>query len=163
MNYRRIKNLEEHAPLLISERGLSSGIRSGRVREACDRSARPATARKFDEDYLVAQIAHDLNNVLGTISGYGMLAQLKLSPGEPRRCIDNVLKASTRARVLTQQLFAIGRGDLIRAARSASSALSRRPSSGSRSRCPKECSSRGLCWPQRRTCWLMQPSSTRSS
>jgi len=112
MNYRRIKNLEEHAPPLISERGLSSGIRSGRVRVECDRSARRATAREFDEDYLVAQIAHDLNNVLGTISGYGMLAQLKLSPGEPRRCIDNVLKASTRARVLTLQLFAIGSGGL---------------------------------------------------
>ena len=112
MNNRRVKNLERHAPLLSSERGLKSSILCGRMRVECDQTARRATTREFDEDCLIAGIAHDLNNVLSTISGYGTLAQLNLSPGEPKRCIDNVLKASARARVLTQQLFAIGRGGL---------------------------------------------------
>jgi signal transduction histidine kinase len=75
----------------------------------CDRSAR-ATAPELGEDHLVARIAHDLSNVLSTICGYGALAQLKLAPGETSDYIDNVLRASAHARVLTQQLFAVGRG-----------------------------------------------------
>lgn len=116
----RIMNLEEYSPLLISERELSSDNRSDRVHVECDQSARRSMARELDEegrsarmevvDHRVARIAHDLNNVLSTICACGAVAQLKLGPGETNRYIDNVLKAGARARALTQQLFALGRG-----------------------------------------------------
>jgi signal transduction histidine kinase len=95
MHNARIRNLEEYSPQLLSEAGRSSAIRS-------DPAPEPG------EVHLVARIAHDLNNALSTICGYGALAQLKLAPGETSRHIDNVLKASAHARVLTQQLLALG-------------------------------------------------------
>jgi signal transduction histidine kinase len=116
----RTKNRQEHFTLLVSERELRSGIRSDRVHLECDQSARRATAREPDEerrsakmevvDHLAARIAHDLNNVLSSICGYGALAQRQLSPAETSRYLDKVVKASARARALTQQLFAVGRG-----------------------------------------------------
>jgi signal transduction histidine kinase len=93
MHNGRIMNLEEYP-----------------ARVERDRSAH-ATAPELGEDHLIAQIAHDLNNVLSTICGYGSLAQLKLAPGETSDYIDNVLRASAHARVLTQQLFEVGCGD----------------------------------------------------
>ena len=116
----RIMNLEECSPPLICERELSSDNRSDRVHVECDQSARRSTARECDEewrsarmevvDHRVARIAHDLNNVLSTICLCAAVAQLKLGPDETNRDIDNVLKASERARALTQQLFALGCG-----------------------------------------------------
>jgi signal transduction histidine kinase len=94
MHDARIVNLDEYPPPLPRQ---------------CDQSAR-ATAPELDEDHVVARIAHDLNNVLSTICAYGAIAQLKSAPGETSRYIDNVLKASAHARVLTQQLFAVGCG-----------------------------------------------------
>jgi signal transduction histidine kinase len=111
MDNPRIMNVEECRPLSISERGLGSRIRSDCLHAERDQPPGRATARELDENSLVAQIAHDLNNVLGTICGFGTLAQLKLGPHEVRRYIDNVLKAGAHARALTQQLSAIGCGE----------------------------------------------------
>jgi signal transduction histidine kinase len=107
-NPRNMNNVEEYRPLSIGERGLGSF--TGRVPER-DPPPRRATARELGENHLVARIAHDLNNVLSTICGYGTLAQLRLGPGQTRRNVDSVLKAGAHARALTQQLFAIGCGE----------------------------------------------------
>jgi signal transduction histidine kinase len=120
MDNRSTTKLEEHHPLFVSDRGLRSRIRFDRAHLKCDLSAEHTSARELDEDrrsakmevvdHFAARIAHDLNNVLSTICGYGALAQRQLGPGESSRYIDNVVKASVRAQALTQQLFAVGRG-----------------------------------------------------
>jgi two-component system cell cycle sensor histidine kinase/response regulator CckA len=108
------KNLEEHLPVVVSacERG-GNHLDSGQL--AGDQSGRGVNGRQIDEDrrsvkgeaidHFAAQIAHDLNNVLNTICGYGALAQGRLAPGETSRYIDNVVRASERARALAQQLL----------------------------------------------------------
>jgi signal transduction histidine kinase len=118
VNDRRIKTVEPHAPSLARERK-RSGNRSNRMHPECDTPAHRSTARELNEegrptgmevvDHCAARIAHDLNNLLSTICGYGALALRQASGGETRRCIDKVLKASARAQALTQQLFALGR------------------------------------------------------
>jgi signal transduction histidine kinase len=119
MNSPRTKDLAEHVPLLVSERDLGSGLRSDREHVECDRSTQCSTACELDdkersatvENLFAARIAHDLNNVLSTICCYGVLAQRQLGAVETNRYIDNVVKASSRARALTQQLFAIDGGE----------------------------------------------------
>ena len=119
MNDRRIKNVEAHAPLLVSERKPRSGISSNRVHPKCDSPAHRSTAPELIEDrssarievvdHRAARIAHDLNNLLSTICAYGSLALRQSGGGETSRYIDKLLKASARAQALTQQLFAAGR------------------------------------------------------
>ena len=118
MNDRRIKTVELHAPSLASGRKRSRN-RSSRMHPECDAPAHRSTARELNEegpstgmdvvDHCAARIAHDLNNLLSTISGYGALALRQAGGGETSRCIDKVLKASARAQRLTQQLFSLGR------------------------------------------------------
>ena len=117
MNDRRIKTVEQHALSLTSERK-RSGNRSNRMHPECDTPAHRFTACELNEeerstgmevvDHCAARIAHDLNNLLSTICGYGALALRQANGGETSRCIDRVLKASARAQALTQQLFALG-------------------------------------------------------
>jgi signal transduction histidine kinase len=118
VNDRRIKTVEPNAPSFARDRK-RSGNRSNRMHPECDTPAHRTTARELNEegrptgmevvDHCAARIAHDLNNLLSTICGYGTLALRQASGGETSRCIHKVLKASARAQVLTQQLFALGR------------------------------------------------------
>ncbi|HVS63341.1 MAG TPA: response regulator [Thermoanaerobaculia bacterium] len=62
---------------------------------------------------LAGDLAHDLNNVLGVISGYGELLQQRLDPGEPASYAGEILKASQRAGTLTDRLLAFSRRQLL--------------------------------------------------
>jgi len=59
---------------------------------------------------LAGGVAHDFNNILGVIMGYGELAQRQLGPGHPVRTrVDQMVKAAERAAGLTRQLLAFSR------------------------------------------------------
>ncbi len=59
---------------------------------------------------LAGGIAHDFNNILTAISGFGQLASTEVSADDPVAAdIDEILKASDRAAVLTRALLAFGR------------------------------------------------------
>ena len=62
-------------------------------------------------------IAHDFNNILGAILGYGELARNAASADCPmRRYLDNIMIAGLRAKCLVERLLAVtrgGRGDRI--------------------------------------------------
>lgn len=62
--------------------------------------------------HLTAGIAHDFNNILGAILGYTELAQHVLSngsPNDPRPYLDEVVKASMRAKELILQMLTFSR------------------------------------------------------
>jgi CheY-like chemotaxis protein len=63
---------------------------------------------------LAGGIAHDFNNLLGMITGYSELLQRELGP-EHRglRRVEEIRKAADRATVLTQQLLAFGRKQVL--------------------------------------------------
>ncbi len=59
---------------------------------------------------LAGGIAHDFNNILGAISGYTELLQMDAAPDTPTRArIDQVLKATARAKGLVDQILAFSR------------------------------------------------------
>jgi two-component system cell cycle sensor histidine kinase/response regulator CckA len=59
---------------------------------------------------LAGGVAHDLNNLLSPILGYGELLLDALGPGDARReSVDEILRAGFRARDLVRQLLAFGR------------------------------------------------------
>ena len=63
---------------------------------------------------LAGGVAHDFNNILGVITGYGELMQKQVPEDHPaRRRLEEILKASERAAALTRQLLAFGRKQLM--------------------------------------------------
>ncbi|HEY3121475.1 MAG TPA: PAS domain S-box protein [Vicinamibacteria bacterium] len=63
---------------------------------------------------LAGGVAHDFNNVLGVIIGYGELIRRGAHAGEPLRDrVDEILKAAGRAADLTQQLLAFSRKQVL--------------------------------------------------
>ncbi len=63
---------------------------------------------------LAGGVAHDFNNMLGVITGYGELLQLNLPPSGPlRKYADEIGKAGRRATALTRQLLAFSRKQVI--------------------------------------------------
>ena len=59
---------------------------------------------------LAGGIAHDFNNILGAISGYTELLQMDAAPDTPTRArIDQLLKATARAKGLVDQILAFSR------------------------------------------------------
>jgi PAS domain S-box-containing protein len=64
---------------------------------------------------LAGGVAHDFNNLLTAIMGYGQLLSLRLKPGDPGHGeADEILKAATRASVLTRQLLTFSRREVVR-------------------------------------------------
>jgi signal transduction histidine kinase len=60
---------------------------------------------------LAGAIAHDFNNILGAILGYGELAQNAACAGDPmRRYVDNIMIAGRRAKSLVECLLAFDSG-----------------------------------------------------
>jgi PAS domain S-box-containing protein len=60
---------------------------------------------------LAGGIAHDFNNILSAIIGYAQLAQMKLDPeSEPYADLKQVLQSGNRAKLLIQQILAVGSG-----------------------------------------------------
>ncbi len=68
-------------------------------------------AQKLEAIGLLASgVAHDLNNLLSPIMGYGEMVLLETPKEDPRRRrVEGILKASRRARDLVKQLMAFGR------------------------------------------------------
>ncbi len=67
-------------------------------------------ARKMEAiGTLAGGIAHDFNNILGSVMGYTELAQMKASDAEMERYLDQVLKASNRAKALVAQILTFSR------------------------------------------------------
>jgi two-component system cell cycle sensor histidine kinase/response regulator CckA len=92
--------------------------------------AMDVTARKELEDQfrqmqkmdalgqLAGGVAHDFNNLLTVIEGYGqMLHDDWPGPGQGRLDLAEILRASERAKVLTNQLLAFSRKQVVRLAR----------------------------------------------
>jgi signal transduction histidine kinase len=64
-------------------------------------------------DAQAGAIAHDFNNIIGAILGYGELAQNAASGDGPmRRYVDNIMIAGRRAKSLVDRLLAFSRGVL---------------------------------------------------
>ena len=63
---------------------------------------------------LAGGVAHDFNNILTLISGYGTMALSRLSADDPiREYIQEILTAGDRAATLTRQLLAFSRKQLL--------------------------------------------------
>ena len=64
---------------------------------------------------LAGGVAHDFNNVLTAILGYGSLLASRLAPDAPgREEVDEILHASERAAALTRQLLAFSRRQVLK-------------------------------------------------
>ncbi len=64
--------------------------------------------------HFAAKVAHDFNNVLTAIVGYGNLLLLKMRPGDPlRNYIEQMLAASERGSQITQSLLIFGRRQVV--------------------------------------------------
>ncbi len=62
---------------------------------------------------LAGGVAHDFNNILGAILGYGEIAQKDATEGSAlRRCIDNVMHAGARGKALVERILAFSRSGL---------------------------------------------------
>ena len=61
---------------------------------------------------LAGGVAHDFNNLLTAILGYSTLVKDGLTDPVPRRNVDEVIKAATRATALTKQLLAFSRQEV---------------------------------------------------
>lgn len=64
---------------------------------------------------LAGGVAHDFNNILTAIIGYGNILQMKIGEGDPVRVyVNQILGASEKAAHLTQSLLAFSRRQIIR-------------------------------------------------
>ena len=81
-------------------------------------SSQPLTERSWQEKVetvrlLAGRIAHDFNNMLTVITGYGQLMLKTCAPNDPqRRRAEEIAKAGERAADLTRQLLAFSRRDV---------------------------------------------------
>jgi len=66
---------------------------------------------------LAGGVAHDFNNILSAIVGFGNLLQIKMADDDPNRVyIDNILLSAEKAAGLTQSLLAFSRQQVIKPA-----------------------------------------------
>src|SRR3974390_1930080 len=63
---------------------------------------------------LAGGVAHDINNVLTAILGYGALAQKRAAEGScVRRCIDNIMQAGVRAQAIVDGMLEFSRSNVM--------------------------------------------------
>jgi signal transduction histidine kinase len=93
---------------------MTSSLRHWR-REVRERDDRLRQAQKMEAiGRLAGGVAHDFNNVLTAIKGYGELLAESIEANDPRRQdADEILKAAERAANLTKQLLAFSRRGIV--------------------------------------------------
>jgi PAS domain S-box-containing protein len=99
-------------PILDSE-----GNKLGAVAAMIDITERKHLEQQFRQSqkmeavgHLAGGVAHDFNNFLTIITGYGQMIQRNLEPGSSMRAhVDEILKSGERAAALTRQLLAFSR------------------------------------------------------
>jgi two-component system cell cycle sensor histidine kinase/response regulator CckA len=106
--------LLENAHLVPGEEPGARGFIEGTLVDITERRRLEGQLRQFQKVEAIGQlaggVAHDFNNILGVITGYGELALRQLEPEHPvRPRVDQMLKAAERAAGLTRQLLAFSR------------------------------------------------------
>jgi PAS domain S-box-containing protein len=116
--------LESNAVPILNAKGVLIGFR-GVDRDITDRKKAEEEKEKLENQLRQAQkmeaigqlaggVAHDFNNILTAIIGYGDIIQMKLKEDDPLRIyIDQILASSDRAANLIQSLLAFSRKQII--------------------------------------------------
>jgi signal transduction histidine kinase len=114
-NMLEVRLLHNELERLLQERTVDA-IALGIGRESAEatvavRDEQLRQAQKIEAiGQLAGGVAHDFNNILGVILGYGEMAQRQLGAEHPARArVDEMMKAAERAASLTRQLLAFSR------------------------------------------------------
>jgi len=115
-------HFDEHGhPLYVDTKSYAMRDASGNVTSVIEICVDVTEKRKLEDQYRQAQkmeaigqlaggVAHDFNNILSAIIGYGHLSLTKLPDDGPvKHYIDQILQSSERAAALTQSLLAFSR------------------------------------------------------
>jgi len=113
---------DEHGlPMYVDTKSYAMRDATGNVTSVIEICVDVTEKKKLEDQYRHAQkmeaigqlaggVAHDFNNILSAIIGYGHLSQMKLRDDDPvRHYIDQILQSSERAAALTQSLLAFSR------------------------------------------------------
>ena len=100
---------------------LSAPLLESQIRHAVDARQHAVLERQFHESQkletigrLAGGVAHDFNNILTAIVGFGsMVAEQVAGNGDAEANVAEILQAAERASVLTRQLLAFGRRQVL--------------------------------------------------
>lgn len=100
-----------HQAAIAIENARLYGELKDRLEEARQMQAKLARSEKFQAlGQMASGVAHDFNNILSAIMGYAEMAQYDIpEENRSRRSIEQVLKASNRAKDLVKQILAFSR------------------------------------------------------
>ena len=116
--YSMVRKDGSHFPALLSVTSLRDGRGEiqgflGVVYDLTDRKGLEAGLRQAQKmeafGQLAGGVAHDFNNILTVISGYGSMLELQPLPPSARRAVANISEAAERAANLTRQLLTFSR------------------------------------------------------
>ena len=101
--------------MLLSDLSVGSAKRDAQLSELRQTEGQLIHAQKMEGiGKLAGGVAHDFNNLLQVILGYGDLVLNGMAPGDPMRApMEEILRAGERASVLTRQLLAFSRQQLV--------------------------------------------------
>jgi two-component system, cell cycle sensor histidine kinase and response regulator CckA len=107
-----------HARVLVDAAGSATGM----IGVGIDITERKSLEDQFRQSQrmeaigqLAGGVAHDFNNLLTAIIGYANLVSSALEPGDPKlEDVDEIIQAADRAAVLTRQLLAFSRKQVLR-------------------------------------------------
>jgi PAS domain S-box-containing protein len=100
---------QDLSKVLVSTVDMTDRMRAEQEREALEERLRHAEKMEAIGT-LAGGVAHDFNNILAAIVGYGELALLNLPAGESARDdVSQIMKAAFRARDLVHQILAFSR------------------------------------------------------
>lgn len=116
---------EERDPIYVETKAFPMRDAAGRVTAAIEIVNNITEKRKLEDQLRHAQkmeavgllaggVAHDFNNILTAIIGYGNLLEMRYSEDDPhRQYVHQILAAAARAANLTQSLLAFSRKQVI--------------------------------------------------